>query len=102
MVGQPETGVVVVCEVAVETSEALTGTIAEAVELVISGHTAEPHAWPVGQQPPPRLAGQEWKPVLQTVRGPWTEVKVGVVMGTATGFVVVTVSVSVEIGVEDI
>lgn len=34
------------------------------------GHVSEPQARSVGQQPPPRLAGQVRKPVLQ-VNGPW-------------------------------
>ncbi|KAI9688433.1 MAG: hypothetical protein M1822_001382 [Bathelium mastoideum] len=30
-----------------------------------AGQPGEPHARSVGQQPPPRLAGQDWKPVVQ-------------------------------------
>jgi len=29
-------------------------------ELVEAGHSVAPHARSVGQQPPPRVAGQEW------------------------------------------
>jgi hypothetical protein len=43
----------------------LTGGAAVA-EDVRAGHTSEPHARSVGQQPPPKDAGQERNPVEQT------------------------------------
>lgn len=35
------------------------------LEVEDAGHSADPHALSVGQHPPPKLAGQDLKPVLQ-------------------------------------
>lgn len=58
-----------------------TGAAAVAVGVVESGgQLGEPQARSVGQQPPPRLWGQDWKPGVQ-LRGLWT--MMGAVVGVS-------------------
>lgn len=59
------------------------------LEVEDAGHSADPHALSVGQHPPPKLAGQDLKPVLQV------SVPCGVVLVLAL-LVVVLSSVLVE------
>ena len=44
-----------------------------------AGHSVAPHARSVGQQPPPRVAGQDWKPG-EHVSGAWGRLDDGAVV----------------------
>lgn len=72
------------------------------VEVERAGQVTEPQARSVGQQPPPKVAGQDWKPELQVRDLVIIEVVVAVEAVVVLGVITTTwVTVVVEPGSEE-
>ena len=93
----------VVVRLAIEVGRigAPTVTVACVVEVEVGGHsTPVPQSRPLVQQPPPRLAGQDWKPGEQViVTGADTLLGIMAVVDVLIAVVVVDVGTDVDVGV---